>query len=200
MVRRRPARAAAAIAAVALLPAIAAAAAPGPPKLSPFDRHFLVAAWQSNHFEIVSAVQARQRARVGAVCTLAGRLIADHTRAGLELTTLAVSVGVRLPPKPAPLQQWALASIRVLPGASPPGTSGTTPPSQTFEHGFAQLQVALHLQAIGDFSEAARVAENPKIRALARRMLPMLHAHLRLAQAAAATKPPLALVRSCRGR
>jgi putative membrane protein len=193
---RRRYAAAAVIAAIAVVTASASAAERAAPKLSPYDKHFLVTAWQSNRFEIVSAARAQPRARVESTCKLAAQLLMDHNRAALELATLSVKVGAKLPAKPSPLQRWAIDQISLLPGLTPVGSS-TVPSALTFDRGYAGLQVAAHEQAIAEFGEAARRAENPDVRALAKRMLPTLRMHLKLARAATASKTATGAGQSC---
>jgi putative membrane protein len=178
---------AAATAAAAMAVALGQAATPAA-KPSTFDRHFLGTAAQSDRFELASAALALRRAKSDVVCNLAQRLLTDHRRSSLELTTIAVSLHVKLPPAASPLQQWAILELAAAPLTTTGGmTSPATPPARMFNAIFAGLQVAAHQHAILDFAEAARAADDASVRSFAKRSLPVLRAHERMAAAAART-------------
>jgi putative membrane protein len=162
-----------AVAAAVVLATVGVAGAAPRPELSPFDRHFLIAAAESNTFELATATSAQSRGQTRGVCDLAARLIADHKRAAAEMAGLVARVGVKVPKRLNPLQQWALRQT----GTFPVGT-GTPGGGTRLEEGFPDLQAAAHRLVIRDFAEAARVAENAQVRAFAKRMLPVLRRHL----------------------
>jgi putative membrane protein len=169
-----------ALVAIAAAVGAGAAGAAAPTKPSSFDRHFVVAAAQSNGFEIAAGNRYARRGGGQGLCGLAKRLVTDHTRSMQELTALAVTLHVKLTQPFDPLLTYDVQQMSRL-QAAPVGAGGATA-GQTLDQGSQALQIAAHKHAILEFQEAARAADDARLRAFAQRMLPKLREHLKMAR------------------
>jgi|GEM_PF-1339970 putative membrane protein len=138
------------------------------------DRAFVQAALKSGIAEVqraavqVNAVDYRVR-------QYAGRMTTDHQAANQQLAAIAADIGVDtgsaqpIQPQPA-----------TTPGAGAPnmpsGAKALTPVA------YFSAEVRAHQQAIALFSREASSGSNTKLQAFAKKTLPVLKEHLRLAQ------------------
>jgi putative membrane protein len=134
------------------------------------DRTWLGTITQADLAEIALGRLAADKGTSAGVKSLAARLVSDHTKDLAKVRTLARRGRIQLTKQPSPLQGWAVAALRSL--------SGTT-----FDEQWAAAQVAAHLEAIAATRGEIRDGRSASVRARARATLPMLKAHLKLAQA-----------------
>jgi putative membrane protein len=97
----------------------------------------------------------------------AGRMVADHGRAGKQLQMLAEELGLS--------KQLQRGIAAAAPAAAVPG-------AQYLSH-----EVSAHQTAIALFEREAASGTNPNLRSFARTSLPMLRTHLELARRLSAT-------------
>jgi predicted outer membrane protein len=166
MTNRTTAACAAGLCAIGLaVPATAAAKPDGR------DAAYLKTAASGDRFEIAGGALAVQRGQSAQAKAVGARLAKDHSRSYAETRTLANALGARVSAKPTPLQDWQLGVIR---GAS----------AADFDRAYLSLEVADHRVDIEETRTEARFGTDPRVRALARKELPTLRTHLRLARAA----------------
>jgi putative membrane protein len=157
-----------ALAALALAaPAVAPAKAPHG-QVSAADKIWLQSGIEGDLFEIAGGKIAQQRASSQAVKDYAARLIADHTKSLKEATALAKAHGVKVPKAPSQSEQWELKMVGAL--------SGTA-----FDAAYADLEAADHQQDIAETTEEVADGTNLGVRRAAKKDLPTLRAHLRIA-------------------
>jgi putative membrane protein len=139
--------------------------------VSGLDARWLKVHIETNLFEIQGGEAALDLAKSDEVLDLAEHLVADHTVALAEATTLAERLGVEVPAAPSPLQQWALRAVKTFRGSD-------------FDRWFADLQVDGHRQAIIEAQTEVAKGCNRKVRNLAAASLPVLEEHLAHAEEA----------------
>jgi putative membrane protein len=162
--------------AAALLGAIAVPAPASAAGLCGLDRHYLTSEVQGNLFEIAGGRIAQQRATTPGVKNLAAVLVRDHSKGLTESGRLARKLGLKVPGNPTALQHWQLHYAQALGGVQ-------------FDQAYSWLEVADHATDIQEAREEAQHGCQPQVRALARKSLPMLQMHAKLAaQAQAAAK------------
>jgi predicted outer membrane protein len=137
---------------------------------SALDERWLTVHIQTNLFEIAGGNAAQAKATTAAVRDLGAELVRDHTAALAQAQAVAEKVGIPVPDRPSPLQEWAGRAVQQFSGAG-------------FDRWFADLQVAGHEQAIVEATTEAEKGCNHKVRALAKASLPILQMHLEHAQA-----------------
>jgi putative membrane protein len=160
---------AAALLAVVAVPSPAAAA-----RLCGLDRHYLTAEVQGNLFEIAGARIAQQRATTSSVKDLAAVLVRDHSKGLTESGRLARKLGLKVPGNPSVTQHWQLHYAQTYSGIQ-------------FDQAYSWLEVADHTIDVQDAREEAQHGCHPQVRALARKSVPMLRMHLKLAAQAQAS-------------
>lgn len=158
---------------VALAPATAFAA--GTPQLaaqlSVQDVSWMRTTATANISEIQSGRLAEARGSLPAVRELGAHYVMDHTKALAQLQALAAKLGVTLPSGPTAPQRSELASLISARGGA-------------FDALYAADAVKDHRAAIaGTRQEIAQGSDAPVVDA-ARGVLPLLEAHLRLAEQA----------------
>jgi predicted outer membrane protein len=139
-------------------------------RVSGLDEFWLTSHIQTNRFEIAGGTLAQQRAVTDEVRALGAELVRDHTAALEQAEAVASKVGVAIPDRPSPLQDWAGRAVAQFGGIE-------------FDRWFADLNVAGHMQAITETSFEVKRGCNRKVRGLAAAALPVLQRHLEHAQA-----------------
>lgn len=135
------------------------------------DKHFMKTADKSGHYEIEGSKLAQAKASNAEVKALAKHIIDDHTKAAAELKTLASKKGVKLPGEPGLVHKASLKLLNTHEGAD-------------FDESYINnVGVDAHQEAIEDFSEAAQDADDPEVKAFAKKTLPALQKHLDMAKA-----------------
>ena len=149
------------------LPASASSAA----ALSALDKHYIQNSAMGDHFEIIGGKLAAARGTNLKVKGLGSRLAKDHGASLKELRGLGKTFHVSIPKSPTHSQTWEIDQIKGLTGKS-------------FDRAYASLEVADHRDDIEEATEEAKSGTNSTVRASARKELPTLRLHLKLAKAA----------------
>lgn len=137
------------------------------------DRDWAVTAAEANNGEIALAKLALQKTQDPAVRMFAERMIADHSKAGAQLTSIAQSQSIKLPPQTT-LTQADQQTEQMLSGLN----------SHPFDVQYINSQITDHNVAIALFQKEAQNGTDPALKQFAEKTLPTLQAHLRLAQQA----------------
>jgi putative membrane protein len=137
---------------------------------SAWDEQWLMGAIEGDRFEIAGGKLAQQKGTVQQTRDLGARLVKDHTESLADATKLARQLGIDVPDSPSPSQEWELRAVAQFGGAA-------------FDHQYADLEVQDHTQDIQEANDEVSDGCNPKVRAAARKELPVLKEHLRLAKA-----------------
>jgi putative membrane protein len=162
--------------AVLAVAAIVPPCAPAATGLCGLDRQYLTTEVRGNLFEIAGGRIAQQRASTPGVKNLGAVLVRDHSKSLTESGTLARRLGLKVPGNLDPVQHWQLHVAGTYSG-------------RQFDQLYAWLEVADHTVDIENATEEASNGCQPQVRALARKSLPLLRQHLKLAtQAQAAAK------------
>ena len=135
------------------------------------DENWLQTSIQGDRFEITGGQLALQKSQTPAVRTLAQTLIKDHTKSLREAKTLANALHTQIPHSPSPSETWELQVVASFSG-------------KDFDRWYSSLEVADHKQDISEASNEAKNGKQAHVRESARRELPILKTHLRLAKAA----------------
>lgn len=155
-------------AALAQAPAPAPAQAAAP--LAKQDAQFLQQAAQNGHAEVESSKLAQTKATTPQVKAFAEQMVADHTKTGEELKTLAQSKGVQVPAEPSDKQKSKLQKLGSAEGAK-------------FDKQYAsEMGVDAHEDTVKLFKKGASQAKDPDVKAFAERTLPTLEHHLSMAK------------------
>lgn len=164
--------------AIAVPAASASPSAPAPAKakVSALDKMWLMSSIQTDLAEISAGKLALSKSSNAPVRRAATRYIKDHTNMLRTGRALAAALHVPAPTSPNPMQVWAAQILKTLRGS-------------TFNHWYASLEVAGHKVSIQLTVTEIRNGTNAAIRHAAAMALPMLQAHLRLAEAALRANP-----------
>jgi putative membrane protein len=137
-----------------------------------YGPNFLHIAASANLWEVQSSRLALQVSADPAVRSFAEMIIADHTMLAGDMAAAGKAAGA-LPPPPEALMPFDQAKIDQL----------RATPASSFDVSYRSLQIAAHQQAISLFQTYAAQGDNPILRAMASRALPMFQKHLAAAQA-----------------
>ena len=147
--------------------------------LSSDDKGFISQAAQNGHAEIDTSKLALEKASDPKVKEFAKMMIEDHTKANEELKALASSKGVEAPDDPSLLQRGK--SKLML----------STADGADFDRRYAEsMGVDAHKETIELFEKAAGSAEDADVKAFAKKTLPKLQEHLKMAQQLVKGLPP----------
>ena len=133
-------------------------------KVSPKDNTFLVNASTSNAVEVEDG-KIGQRTGSAEVKKVAGRMVAEHSKANKELIDLAKRKGVALN------TSGITAEIKMAPGPE-------------FDRQFLAMLETNHKKAVADFEKEAKSGDDSELRAYANRQLPTLREHLTMVEQA----------------
>jgi putative membrane protein len=131
---------------------------------SAFDEHWLKASAEGDMYEIAVGNKVLQKG-ASYSCGVGRMLVDDHTKALADTKALARKLGVKLPTRANPLQRALLVQLSRASGF-------------TFQQMLASLGVADHQLDIAEANEAAKKASDARVRAAARKELPVLKKHL----------------------
>jgi putative membrane protein len=138
---------------------------------TPTDAGFVTNASGAGLAEIEAAKLADTNAASDKVKTFAHQIIADHTKAGEELKTLAAGDrGYATAEQPPPANQKDINALQMLHGAA-------------FDKEFAKVMVADHQKAVAIFEVEVEKGSNKELQAFATKTLPVLKEHLKMARA-----------------
>ena len=139
------------------------------------DKLFVLDAGLGNLWEIEYSRVVAERASNEKVKAAAQHIIKDHTAAQAKLAEAAQAVGVTLPNSLPAMKQQKLAIFRSM-------------PVDKLENGYISNGRADHAKDVICYSDQARSAENPKVKAYAAETLPALRQHAQHLDEAAAAK------------
>ncbi|HYM72608.1 MAG TPA: DUF4142 domain-containing protein [Stellaceae bacterium] len=140
--------------------------APPSPPVASSDQQFIDMALGMGNSEIGMGRLARGKAASHAVKALAGRMVAEHTRANQRLTALAKHLKITAsPPSDQP----------------PPELVAATGPD--FDKQYIEMVIKSHQDAISLFESEANGGQDPRAKRFAHGMLPTLRRHLHEAEA-----------------
>ena len=142
-----------------------------PPTVSGQDQTYLQTATEGDAFEVKAGKLALRRSQDSAVRRAAATYVRDHSRSGGESKRLAKRLGVHADFAPSPSQQWEIQMLSGVDAAS-------------FDHKYAYLEVLDHKQDLFEARQEVENGSNPSVVASARKEIPMLSRHLKLARAA----------------
>jgi putative membrane protein len=159
-----------AAAALALAAGAGAAPAKAPHgQISAADKIWLQGSIEGDLFEIQGGNLAQQHAAAAGVKSYGARLVTDHTKSLKEAVALAKAHNVQVPKAPTPSQQWELQTLGTLSGAA-------------FDSAYVALETADHQQDISETSDEVSDGTNVGVRNAAKKDLPVLRTHLKLAK------------------
>lgn len=133
------------------------------------DAEWLRASIQGDRFEIAGGQLAQKQSASKDVKDFGAKLVDDHTKSLNDALALAQRLGLHVPDRPAPPQQWALQALQTFNGAA-------------FDQQYVALEVADHQQDIEEAKTEVAEGATPDIQAAASAALPVLQQHLALAQ------------------
>lgn len=138
---------------------------------TPTDAGFVTNASGAGAAEIEAGQLAETNAGSDKVKAFARQIVADHTKAGEELKSLAAGDrGYALAESPPPANQKDIDALQMLHGAA-------------FDKEFAKVMVADHQKAVAIFEVEAEKGSNKELQAFATKTLPTLKEHLKMARA-----------------
>lgn len=138
-------------------------------KLDSKDRDFLDDAARAGLFELQGSKLAQQKSGSADIKAFADRMIKDHTAMSQELAALAKSKGYPLPSEPGTTQKLELKALDVA--------------DTSFDTKFAErIGANAHTHAVNAFAKASKEAKDPDVKEFAKKYLPMMKEHLRLAE------------------
>ena len=138
---------------------------------TPTDAGFVTNASGAGLAEIEASKLAATNAGSDKVKTFAQKIIADHTKAGEELKTLAAGDrGYATAESPPPANQKDIDALKLLKGPA-------------FDKEYAEVMVANHQKAVAIFEVEVEKGSNKDLQAFAKKTLPTLKDHLKMARA-----------------
>jgi putative membrane protein len=157
MTRLRFAAAALAAALATSLPALAHV-------LSGPDRHFLERAARESRAEVELGELAWQKGMRDEVKSFAARMVEDHGRAAEEIARIAEARGLQLPAETDRDLREDVKEMRDLVGPE-------------FDRAYMKRMLDAHEKSLELFEEQAKSAEDPDVRAFAKRQLVAMQGH-----------------------
>lgn len=139
--------------------------------LSAQDRNFITELAEANHSEIQLGHLALQRTTNPQVKAFAQQTITDHTNLQDQLTSFASSRNLTLPTSTTPQQQAMVSQLSALSGPQ-------------FDKQYIQTMVQAHKKDVAKVQQMMN-SQDPAIQNLARKTLPVLESHLRMAESLA---------------
>ena len=130
------------------------------------DKDFATKAAQAGMAEVAEARIALKNSTRPDVKDFARRMIADHTKAGDQLKTIASSEGLALPGEPSAEDQQAMTKLGALSG-------------EDFDRAYIQDQISAHEAAVGLFTKESEQGSG-SFRSFASATLPTLEDHYRM--------------------
>jgi putative membrane protein len=138
-------------------------------KVSAADKTYLQTAIEGDLFEVEGGKLAQKQGATQGVKDFGTRLVTDHTKSLKEATALAKKLGIAVPKAPSPSTQWELETVGKLSGAQ-------------FDERYADLEAKDHQQDISEATDEVKDGTNADIRKAAKKELPTLGEHLKIAK------------------
>jgi putative membrane protein len=136
----------------------------------PSPKDFVMAASQSDQYEIQAARVAEVEAVDPRIKSFAQQMVLDHTHSNEDIRQAAFASGFPPPPPGMSSDQAAFLS----------GLQSVRGPN--FDRTYARQQALAHAQAAAVEESFATAGADPNLRKAAQSALPMIHEHLRMAQ------------------
>ena len=133
------------------------------------DAGFMAMVAQANLAEVDAGRLALKKSSNPDVKKFAQHMIDDHTQANSDLADLAHKKGMDLPSKADEAHQRELARLAEMSGAE-------------FDRAYMTMMVNDHVKAVSLFEKNAQEAADPEVKAFAKKMLPTLQDHLKMAR------------------
>ena len=133
------------------------------------DKNFLERAARSSAAEIELGELAQQRGMRDEVKSFAARMVEDHRKSAEEIARIAEARGVELPKEPGRRDRDAVKEMKDLVGPE-------------FDRAYMERMLEDHEDAVELFEKQAKEAEDPDVRAFAKRQLLALRGHYQAAQ------------------
>ena len=130
---------------------------------------FVKTAAEAGHTEIAASQVAEKNSTNPRVTGFAKMMVTDHTKAGIQLDTIASNNQADLPPRPSQKHQKTIDSLSQLSGPQ-------------FDKAYMQMMVKDHHQAVELFTET-KANRAHVIKNFAEKTLPVIRMHLDSAQA-----------------
>lgn len=132
------------------------------------DAQFLREAAQGGVAEVRMGRLAMRMGRNNSVRQFGRRMVEDHSAANQELIDIATTEGVRVPRTPGPQHMAMMSRLQRLSGPA-------------FDRAYMAEMVRDHRKDVAAFANEARNGSGRDVREFARRTLPTLREHLRMA-------------------
>ena len=137
---------------------------------SKYDADFMVKATAGNQLEVILGKLAQENAANASVKRFGEMMVHDHTKGEEELRGLGASKRIILPDTISNEQKKEQQDLLKKKG-------------RDFDRAYVKLMVEDHKDDVDEFRKASQEANDPDIKAIAARMLPVLQMHLDSAQA-----------------
>jgi putative membrane protein len=154
----------------------AAGAFKAPPTVSGQDQTYLQSGLEGDAFEVKGGRLALRRSTDPAVRRAARAYAGDHKKSAAETKRLAKALGVQADFSPSPSQQWEIQMLANI-------------DASVFDHWYSYLETLDHKQDLFEARQEVENGSNPSVVASARKEIPMLKRHLKLARAAQQANP-----------
>ncbi|MFN2492046.1 MAG: DUF4142 domain-containing protein [Pyrinomonadaceae bacterium] len=139
----------------------------------PADEEFVMKAANGGKLEVELGRLALRRGRSALVKQFGRRMVTDHTRAGNQLKHLAARKGITLPGDMDAEGTEAISRLSALSGSE-------------FDRAYMDMMVSDHEKDVSEFESEASSGADRDVKAFARKTLPTLKMHLRMARNTAA--------------
>jgi putative membrane protein len=133
------------------------------------DEEFVIKAASGGAFEVESGKLAKDAAQSADVKKFAEKMITDHGKANKQLIGIARKANFGIPVKMLDEHRMLFDTVKGAKGAA-------------FDRAYADAQVKAHEEAVALFSNAAKNARNPDLKAFAEKTLPVIKEHYELAK------------------
>lgn len=136
-------------------------------KLKPEETAFIEKAAVGGMMEVELGNLTTQKTKSPKILAFAKRMIADHTKANLELQNIVTKMGLKLPSSLPAAEQSHLASMRQM-------------QANEYDQNYMQMMVDDHAKTIDLFNSATSF-ENSSLKSFASKTLPVLKEHNQMA-------------------
>jgi putative membrane protein len=133
------------------------------------DEAFVTEALMAGMAEVEHGTLASQKATHATVKAFGQQMVADHTKAGDELKTIASAKQIPPPTAMGPKHHATHDKLMKMSGAE-------------FDRAYMSDMVADHQKAVADFTAEATNGTDPQVKAFAAKTLPTIQGHLKMAQ------------------
>jgi putative membrane protein len=148
---------------------VAMAQSNGPDTHAKQDTAFVTKASAGGMTEVAASKLADTHAKSAAVKTFASTMVADHTKAGDELSSTAQKNGFTAATGPTSAQQAKLTKLGALNGVA-------------FDNAYKSMMLMDHQQTIALFKKEAAAGKIDDLKSFASETLPTLRHHLAMAK------------------